>query len=179
VPKAFDVSVESTATVAEVRAAFADAGYWRDRLAQFGGDSIRLDSLVVESDAIFVRAIQDLRNDVLPTLIAKAIPGDLKVYREETWRMTGDGDFHGDVVLSASGAPLSGVATAVVSPIGQGSVLRFTGTVQMKVPLIGGPVEKYISSQIVAEIPGLQHFTTRWILEKAPKKGTEKGADNA
>lgn len=162
-PRGFDVSTASTATVAEVHAAFADSDYWRDRLAEFGGDSIRLDSLVVESDSVFVGTTQELRNDALPALIAKAIPSGLKVVREETWRLAGAGEMHGDVVITTSGAPISGVAKALVSPTPEGSLLRFTGTVQMKVPLIGGPIEKYISSQIAEEIPGLQRFTTRWI----------------
>lgn len=165
-PRGFDIATESSATVAQVHAAFGDAGYWRDRLAEFGGDSIRLDSLVVENGSVFIGSVQDLRNDVLPTLIAKAIPGDLKVLRKETWHPT-DGELHGDVVITTSGAPISGVATAVVSPTPTGSLLRFTGTVQMKVPLIGGQVEKYISSQLAREIPGVQRFTTRWIHENA------------
>lgn len=165
-PRGFEVSVPSTATVDQVHAAFADAGYWRDRLAEFGGDSIRLESLVVNDESISVKAIQDLRNDVLPVLIAKAVPGDLNVIREETWRLE-DGALHGDVVLTASGAPLSGLATASVSPTREGSLLRFSGTVQMKVPLIGGQIEKYIASQIAQEIPGLQNFTTRWIAQNA------------
>ncbi len=164
-PKGFDVSTESSATVDEVHAAFRDADYWRDRLAVFGGDSIRLDSLVVEDGSIVVNTTQDLRNDVLPGLIAKAVPGDLKVLREEIWHLTDDGVLRGDVVMTASGAPLSGVATASISPIPAGSVLRFAGTVHMKVPLIGGPIEKYISSQIAQEIPGVQRFTTKWVAE--------------
>ena len=96
-------------------------------------------------------------------LIAKAMPGDLKVVREETWRVTDDAELHGDVVITTSGAPISGSAVAVVSPTAAGSLLRFTGTVRVKVPLIGGQIEKYISSQISEEIPGVQRFTTRWI----------------
>lgn len=166
-PRGFDVATESPATVAQVHAAFRDPDYWRDRLAEFGGDSIRLDSLVVGDGSVFVGTTQDLRNDVLPGLIAKAVPGDLKVVREETWHLTEAGSLHGDVVMTASGAPISGAATAVVSPTAAGSLLRFTGSVQMKVPLIGGPIEKYISAQITQEIPGVQRFTTRWITENA------------
>lgn len=166
-PKGFDVSTESSATVDEIHAAFRDADYWRDRLAVFGGDSIRLDSLVVEDGTITVSTTQDLGNDVLPGLLAKAVPGDLKVLREETWHLTDGGVLHGDVVMTTSGAPLSGVAIALISPIATGSVLRFTGTVHMKVPLIGGPIEKYISAQIAEEIPGVQRFTTRWLTENA------------
>ena len=166
-PRGFEVSTPSTASVDQVYAAFRNADYWRDRLAEFGGDSIRLDSLVLEDASVFVATTQDMRNDALPALIARAIPGDLKVIREETWRHTETGELHGDVVMRTSGAPISGLATALVSPTAEGSLLRFTGTVQMKVPLIGGPIEKYISSQITQEIPGVQHFTTRWISANA------------
>lgn len=165
-PRGFDVSTESSATVAEVHSAFGNADYWRDRLAVFGGDSIRLDSLLVEDGSVVVGTTQDLRNDVLPGLIAKAVPGDLKVLRKETWHVTEGGVLHGDVVMTTSGAPISGLATAEVSPTAAGSVLRFSGTVTMKVPLIGGPIEKYISSRITQEIPEVQRFTTRWVLEK-------------
>ncbi len=163
-PRGFDVSTESSATVAEVHSAFGNTDYWRDRLAVFGGDSIRLDSLVVEDGSVVVGTTQDLRNDVLPGLIAKAVPGDLKVLRKETWHFTDGGVLHGDVVMTTSGAPITGLATAEVSPAAAGSVLRFIGTVTMKVPLIGGPIEKYISARITQEIPEVQRFTTRWVL---------------
>ena len=164
-PRPFDVCTPSAATVGQVHSAFADESYWRARLAEFGGDSIRLDSLDVDDrGTVKVKTTQDMRNDALPGLIARAIPSDLKVVREETWRMV-DVEFHADVAIHTSGAPISGVATARVSPTAGGSVLRFTGTVQVRVPLIGGPIEKYISSQIAEEIPGVQRFTTRWISE--------------
>ena len=164
-PRPFDVSTPSSATVGQVHSAFANENYWRARLAEYGGDSIRLDSLVVGEGSVFVGTTQDLRHDGLPVLIAKAMPGDLKVVREETWQVTVDDELRGSVVITTAGAPISGVATALVSPAGTGSVLRFTGTVQVKVPLIGGQIEKYISSQITEEIPGVQRFTTRWISE--------------
>ncbi len=163
-PRPFDVSAPSAATVDQVHAAFADESYWRARLVEYGGggDSIRLDSLVVGEGSVVVGTTQDLSHDGLPVLIAKAMPGDLKVIRRETWRVTGD-ELHGDVVITTDGAPISGSALAVVSPTAGGSLLRFTGTVQVKVPLIGGQIEKYLSSKIGEEIPGVQRFTARWI----------------
>lgn len=162
-PRPFDISTASPATVDQVHAAFADQDYWQARLAEYGGGSISLDSLVVDAGSVVVATIQDLRNDVLPALIAKAVPGDLKVLRKETWRVVSDEGLHGDVVITTSGAPISGVATALVSATPAGSLLTFRGTVQVSVPLIGGQIEKYISSQIIKEIPGVQRFTTRWI----------------
>ncbi len=161
-PRAFDISTPSPATVDQVHAAFADRDYWRDRLTEFGGDSIRLDALDIDGGSITVATTQDLRNNTLPVLIAKVVPGDLLVIRKETWRVDGD-ELHGDVVITTQGAPISGSAAALVAPTAEGSTLRFRGSVQVKVPLLGGQIEKYISSQITEEIPGVQRFTTRWI----------------
>lgn len=164
-PRAFDVSTASPATVDQVHAAFADRNYWRARLTEYGGDSITLDSLVVGEDSVMVSTTQDMRNQALPGLIAKVVPGDIAVVRKETWRLGSDGALHGDVVITTVGAPITGTADATVAPTPQGSVLRFAGTVQVKVPLIGGQIEKYLSSQIDEEIPGVQRFTSRWIAE--------------
>lgn len=161
-PKEFDISTASPATVDQVHAAFADRDYWRERLAEYGGDSIRLDSLVADGSTVSVATTQDMRNNALPVLIAKVVPGNLLVIRKEVWRVDGDA-LHGDVVITTQGAPISGAATAVVAPAADGSTLRFRGSVQVKVPLIGGQIEKYISSQLSEEIPGVQRFTTRWI----------------
>lgn len=166
-PRPFDVSTPSPATVDQVHAAFADEDYWRARLLEYGGGTIALDRLDVDAQGtILVKTIQDMRNDTLPSLIAKAIPSDLKVFRAETWRFDGDG-LSADVVIHATGAPISGTGTAGLSPIADGSLLRFSGTVQVRVPLIGGQIEKYIAGQIVQEIPGVQRFTTQWIVANA------------
>lgn len=163
-PRPFDISTASPATVEQVHAAFADADYWRDRLAEYGGGSIRLDSLDVVDGSVCVATTQDMRNNSLPVLIAKIVPGDLLVMRKETWRVERD-ELHGDVVITTQGAPIAGSATALVAPTADGSLLRFRGSVHVKVPLIGGQIEKYIGSQISEEIPGVQRFTTRWIAE--------------
>lgn len=162
-PRAFDVSSDSPATVDQVHAAFRDPSYWQARLTEYGSGSIRLDSLVVEDASLYVATTQAMRNQALPGLVARAVRGDLTVVRTETWRLV-DGVLRGDVAITTSGAPISGTADATVSPTAGGSVLRFAGTVQAKVPLIGGQIERFISSKIHDEIPGLQGFTTRWIL---------------
>ena len=49
-PRSFDVSFESPASVEQVHAAFSDEDYWLARLAAFGADST-LDSLIVDADS--------------------------------------------------------------------------------------------------------------------------------
>jgi Protein of unknown function (DUF2505) len=116
---------------------------------------------------VAVATTQDLRHDLLPGVLAKVFPGDLKVVRKETWRPIDGRRVGGDVSITASGVPASGVGSAVLAPIADGSRLRFAGTLQVRIPLVGGKIEEYIAGQIAEEIPELQRFTTNWISEHA------------
>ena len=163
-PKSFDVSTETTATVEAIHSAFGLERYWLDRLAAYGGDAMTLDSLVVGSDGtVDVATIQDLRHDMLPGPLGKVFSGDLLVLRKETWRSTDRGEVHGEVAITAVGAPASGAGAAVLAPVADGSRLTFTGTLEVRIPLVGGTIEKYLGGQIADEIPGVQRFTTEWI----------------
>ncbi|UXA15924.1 DUF2505 domain-containing protein [Mycobacterium sp. SMC-4] len=162
-PRPFDVSTDSTADVDAIHAAFGNEDYWRARLFEFGKDSIRLDTLTVDTDgSVHVSTTQDMGREMLPTVLAKAIPGGMRVMRQERWRRTED-LLHCDAVVTATGAPLRATGTALITPVGTGSRLRFTGTLQVKIPLLGGTVEKFIVSALADEIPAAQRFTTNWI----------------
>ncbi len=163
-PRSFDVTTETTASVAAVHSAFALEQYWLARLVAYGGDSMTLDSLVSDPDGtVTVATTQDLRHDVLPGPLGKVFTGDLKVVREEVWRTTEGPDVVGEVTITAYGAPASGTGTAVLSPTVTGSRLAFSGAVEVRIPLLGGSIEKYIGGQIAHEIPDVQRFTTDWI----------------
>ena len=163
-PRPFDVHADSPAGVEQILAAFGDEGYWHDRIAEFGGGATTLDTLEVDADGgVVVSTTQDLRNDLLPGPLTKVFRGSLTLVRSETWRRRGDGEVAGTVTIDASGVPGDGVGNAALQPRPDGSRLTFTGTIEVKIPLVGGRVEKAICDQIVAEIPQLTRFTSDWI----------------
>lgn len=165
-PTPFDVSAETSASVAQVFAAFNSTQYWLDRLAAYGGDSMTLDYLDVDADGVVsVSTTQHLGGDVLPGFLTKVLPGDLKMVRAETWRPADDERVTGEVLISASGVPGSGQGSAVLATAGQGSRLTLSGTLQVRIPLVGGRIEKFIGDQLVEQIPDVQRFTTQWIAE--------------
>jgi len=167
-PRSFDVSTDTSASVENIHSAFTDKQYWLARITAYGGDTMTLDSLIVDDGGtVAVTTTQDLRHELLPGVLAKVFPGDLKVIRREIWRPVEGRRVHGDVSITASGAPASGVGSAVLAPIAEGSRLRFSGMVQVSIPLVGGRIEKYIGVQIAKEIPEVQRFTTNWISEHA------------
>jgi Protein of unknown function (DUF2505) len=166
-PRSFDVLTESPSSVEQVYAAFGDEDYWRARYAAFDSGTA-LDSLIVDADGtVTVFATQHLGRRLLPGPVAKLVPGDLKILYSETWRPVGNRQVCGQVSISALAALGSGRAEAWLAPVDDGSRLRFTATVEVKVPLVGGKIESYVGSQLAENIPAIQRFTTTWIAEHA------------
>ena len=166
-PRSFDVSVKSPASVEQVHRAFGDEEYWLARFAAFGTNST-LDSLIVDADGVVtVTTTQDLRHDGLPRLVTRFYPGDLKIVSNQTWKPIGGRRVRGEVTIGVAGAPGSGLGAALLAPMGNGSQLSFNGTVEFKVPLVGGKIESYLGGQFVDQIPAIQRFTTAWITEHA------------
>jgi hypothetical protein len=166
VPRSFDASVDSPASVEQVRAAFSAEEYWLARIATQSGHST-LTSLVVDDDqTVRVTTTQDLGPDLLPGIVAKFYRRDIKVEHTETWTPSGD-RLRGQISVAVSGAPGSGSADASVAPTESGSVLTVNGAVEFKVPLVGGTVESFIAREFAKGIPDIQDFTARWVDEHA------------
>lgn len=161
--RSFDVVTESTATVDQIHAAFGRQDYWLARIA--GDGSTTLDSLVVDDDGtVAVEVTQHLGRQLLPGLVAKAVPGDLKLAYRETWRPVGDGRVRGEVSVSAGGLG-SSRAQNLLASTGAVSQLRSAVKVEVKIPLVGGSLEKTIGASLAESIPAVLRFTTKWIAE--------------
>lgn len=172
VPRSFDVTSETAAGVAEVQKAFGDRSYWLARLAKYGGDSMTLESLEVGADgAIVVCTIQDLRRDILPGGIGRMLPGDTKIIRTERWQSASQGAVRGEFTISARGVPSSGSGTMLLAPVetasAAGSSLRVRGTLEVRIPVVGDRIERYIADLVVSEVPQMQRFTAEWIAGEA------------
>lgn len=153
----------SPVSVAQVHSAFAEPEYWRARFEEFGTDTT-LERLDVDSaGAVQVEMTVHLTRQFLPAALTKMIPADLTMSHRETWRPVDDGRVYGEISISAPGARGGGSASAWLSPADAGSQLRFTATVQVKVPVVGGRIERFVGAQLAENIPAIQHFTTGWI----------------
>ncbi len=165
-PRSFDVAVDSSASVDEVYAAFSSEDYWLARIANQNGHST-LESVKVDDDrTVRVTTSQDLGRDLLPGIVSKFYRRDIKVRHTETWTPSGD-ELRGEISVAVSGAPGSGSAAASVAPTEAGSLLTLNGTVEFKVPLVGGTVESFIAREFAQGIPDVQDFTARWVTENA------------
>src|SRR5262249_28826786 len=136
VPRSVEFSINSSASVEQIHAAFSAEDYWLARLATFGGFGT-LDSLIIDTDgSATVVIVHEPRHDGLPALVAKFFPPNWQVVQTETWSPIGDGSVRGKVRLTTHGAPGSGLGTALLAPARNGSRLNCTATVEFNVPLV-------------------------------------------
>jgi hypothetical protein len=166
VPRSFDVSAEYPASVEQVHSVFGDEDYWRARLATFGVGTTTLDSLIVEADGtVIVSATFGVLRDRLPRLVTQLGRGELEMVHNERWSRIGGGQVRGEVSVAAPGIPISALGTAMLAPAPTGSRLEYTTTVEVKVPLIGGKIESYMSGRLAEGTIEIQRFTAAWIAD--------------
>lgn len=165
-PRSFDVSVDSPASVEQVHAAFGQRDYWLARLDNFGGNKT-LDTLTIDPEGtVRVVVSEDLLHGALPGILTALYRGDLNVVSTEQWTPLPDGRVSGEISVAVRGAPGSGRGTAVLAPLDDGSRLTLQGTVQFKVPLVGGKVEGFVAREFAQGIAQIQRFTDEWVSDR-------------
>ena len=164
-PRSFDTSVESPASVEQFLSAFGNQDYWRARLAT-ADSAATLKSLTVDADStVSVVFAASLLRDRLPKLITQLHRGDLEVRQKERWSRIEGVRLRGEISVAARGTPLSGFWEVLVTQVRNGSRLNYTATVKVNVPLVGGTIERFIGGQLAEGIPEGVRFTTAWIAE--------------
>lgn len=163
-PRTFALFAQYPANVEQVYAAFADERYWLARLADSGADTATLNSMRIGPDGgVDVTTTQGIHRHKLPALAAQFHPGDLEMSRNERWHPIRDGKTRAEISGRVVGAPAKLSGNAVLEPAGTGAALRFTVTVQVDVPLVGGKIEGFIGTQLSELLTAEQQFTSMWV----------------
>jgi hypothetical protein len=164
VARTFDLSVDAPVSVGDILSAFADDEYWRARLAAFDSGTATLEALTVDPDgSVTVKLAVSLFADRLPTAITKLAGGDLGMLRTERWSWAGDDRACGAIEVDVPRAPVTAGGDVQIVPLPSGSRLRFTTTVDVRVPLVGGFIENFIIGRLDHDIGAVQRFTNEWI----------------
>ncbi len=169
-PRTFDLSAESPASVDQVHAAFGHEEYWRARLfaVSVGPGTATLDSLAVDaSGTVVVATTIGLVPDRLPKVVTQLGRGDMHMVHTETWSRVGDNKVCGKMSLAVPGTAVSATGAAVIARLANGSRLQYSAMVKVKVPLVGGQIEKLMSGRLAEGILDIQRFTTAWITENS------------
>ena len=110
-----------------------------------------------------------VRSHNLHAVVKQLHRGDLCVRRKEAWGPVIDGAATASIVGSIVDTPVQVSGTAELTPIADsgGARLAFRIAVQVRVPLIGGKVERLIGTHLAELVSREQQFTTEWIANNA------------
>ncbi|WP_137873657.1 DUF2505 domain-containing protein [Rhodococcus sp. Q] len=156
-------SVSYPQSVTDVHAALTDERYWRDRIAEVGGDNARLDRIEVGDGTVSVEMTQSIPAEHLPAVVTKIRPGDLEIVRTEAWQELDGERATGTVTARVTGLPGELTGTVTLSPAGTGSTVALDGEVRVPLPLIGGKVEAVIADRIAEIFEHEDAFTSGWL----------------
>ena len=173
-PRSFDLSADYENSVEEIHRAFLAEGYWKARLADIPVDEASLESMRVgggsgNDGTVEVVTLQMVRSHNLHAIVKQLHGGDLCVRRKEKWGPITDGAATASIEGSIVGTPVNVSGTGELLPIADsgGARLGFRITVHVRVPLIGGKVERLIGTQLVELVSREQRLTAEWIANNA------------
>lgn len=142
--KTFDIAEELTCPADVAYATITNPEYWRQRFAE-KPDNYSLDP----APGAFTITVRDtIAQDSLPALVRPVVSGDIVAERVDVWGPLEGERAVGTVAATASGVPLTVEGTLEIAASGAGSVLRATGTVTVKIPLIGGQIENMMRKMV-------------------------------
>lgn len=139
---------EFNAAPGEVWAVLVDPQFLVAR-AERSGAVGHEESVTQDADTTVVTTSRTVGTDRLPQAASRFLGATAVVDQVERWAPAGaDGSRRGRLTLTIRSAPVELTATAVLAPSGTGCVQELTGALTVRVPLLGGSVEK-------AALPGL------------------------
>lgn len=146
--KEFSFTTELAYSTADVHAALTSEEYWKGRVADGENSAVELE---VPAGPGSLRAVMTDRTDpsALPAVVRGILRGPLEMQRTDTWNAL-DGDrAQGTLAGGAKGLPVEIAATSELRPGADGgSVIELTGTVNVKVPVVGGQIENLLLQMV-------------------------------
>jgi hypothetical protein len=168
VPRSIDLTAQSPHPLQRIRSAFEDEAYWRARLGAFEAASPILDYLTTDSAGeTLVSMTMRFGGDQLPDPVKRLRLASLDVVQAERWYVIEDGTLRGEIAVHAPRTPISGCGAVHLTPAISGTRLAGTATVDVRVPLIGGAIARFIAGQLAQGILDIVHVTDSWLDENS------------
>ncbi|MCX4097795.1 DUF2505 domain-containing protein [Nocardia sp. alder85J] len=137
----FCFTVPYSVPVEQLHRAIIDDGLWRARFATAPTATLDL-SRPDGPGTIRIRMTERARPDKIPSVVNRVLNTDLVLERIDNWAaVTGDGTAIGVFTGATTGLTTEMDGAYLLRPTATGSEIEVTGTVTVKVPLVGGMIE--------------------------------------
>ncbi|QNG17854.1 DUF2505 domain-containing protein [Rhodococcus triatomae] len=158
-PKTFEFSEQLSCPVDIAYAVITDPDYWRRRFAEVP-EKYELDPV---PGAFGITVRDRIGADGLPSVVRKVVSGEITAERVDVWGPL-DGDrVAGTVTARATGIPVAIDGALRLAPAGGGAELRATGSVAVKIPLIGGQIEVMVRKMVADMVTRDRDAIEEWL----------------
>ena len=156
----FTQSMSYPGTVDEVVAMYLTPAYLERRFGQFVVEG----SATVSVEGERVSFAGTVRPELIPAAAARFVKSDLRVSFTEEWA-TNEAGATSRTSVTVDGAPVSVEATSTLSPSDAGSAREVSGNLSVRVPLLGGRIEKEAVAHLGRVVEREQALATQWLEE--------------
>ena len=156
----FTQSVSYPGTVDEVVAMYLTPAYLERRFGQFVVDG----SSTVSVEGERVSFAGTVRPELIPAAASRFVKSDLRIAFTEEWA-TNEAGATSRTSVTVDGAPVSVEATSTLAPADAGSAREVSGNVSVRVPLLGGRIEKEAVAHLGRVVEREQALATQWLEE--------------
>lgn len=156
----FTQSVSYPGTVEEVVAMYLTPDYQQRRFGSFVVEGS--ESVAVEGERITFSSTA--RPELLPAAASRFVKGALHISFTEEWTRDEAGA-RSRTRVTVDGAPVSVEATSTLAPADAGSVRVVTGNVSVRIPLLGGRIEKEAVAHLGRVVAREQALAANWLEE--------------
>ena len=156
----FTQSVSYPGTVDEVVAMYLTPAYLERRFGQFVVEGSQ--AVSVEGDRVSFAGT--VRPELIPAAAARFVKSDLRIAFTEEWT-TNEAGASSRTSVTVDGAPVSVEATSTLTGTETGCTREVTGNVSVRVPLLGGRIEKEAVAHLGRVVEREQALATQWLEE--------------
>ena len=156
----FTQSVSYPGTVDEVVAMYLTPAYLERRFGQFVVEG----SSTVSVEGQRVSFAGTVRPELIPAAASRFVKSDLRVSFTEEWA-TNEAGATSRTSVTVDGAPVSVEATSTLSPSDAGSAREVSGNLSVRVPLLGGRIEKEAVAHLGRVVEREQALAANWLEE--------------
>lgn len=156
----FTQSMSYPGTVDEVVAMYLNPDYLERRFGRFVVEG----STTVSVEGQRASYAGTVRPELIPAAAARFVKSDLRISFTEEWT-TNEAGAASRTSVTVDGAPVSVEATSTLTSAEAGSVRDVTGNVSVRVPLLGGRIEKEAVAHLGRVVEREQALAAQWLEE--------------
>lgn len=156
----FTQSMSYPGTVDEVVAMYLTPAYLERRFGQFVVEGSA--TVSVEGERVSFAGI--VRPELIPSAAARFVKSDLRIAFTEEWA-TNEAGATSRTSVTVAGAPVSVEATSTLASAEAGCTRDVTGNMSVRLPLLGGRIEKEAVAHLDRVVEREQALAARWLEE--------------